>query len=48
MIAIIKQVKSLNGKILFKLQSMSNVRNQNFVFFLYRLLENLILGKNPK
>ena len=48
MIAIIKQVKSLNGKILFKLQSMSNVRNQNFVFLSYRLVENFILKKNPK
>ena len=27
---------------------MSNVRNQNFVFLLYRLVENFILRKNPK
>jgi hypothetical protein len=31
-----------------KLPSMSNVRNQNFVFLLYRLVENFILRKNPK
>ena len=31
-----------------KLQIMSNVRKLKNGFFLYRLVENLILGKNPK
>ncbi len=31
-----------------KLPNMSNVRNQNFVFLLYRLVKNFILRKNPK
>ena len=34
--------------ITIKLPNMSNVRNQNFVFLLYRLVENFILRKNPE